>query len=246
MMHATFAFFLMLNPSVSERVTYVVDQLTQTGFSRREAEAFFQNRRLKTYPEREVAPRKIDWDSFIANLVSRESVQRGTTFLSRNHAVLSAAEERFGVPKEVLSGLVRVETNFGQNTGNYVTFNVFYTQLIRSEAEARWKRAADNLVSLATYCKRLRKNCFRIKGSYGGAIGFSQFLPHTLETYGADGNGDGKVDVFQWPDAIFSAANFLVEHGWHTDKLVALGKYYGSPEGYPRAVLAYTEALQKE
>ena len=246
MMHAAFAFFLMLTPSVSERVSYVVDQLTANGFSRKQAEAFFENRGLKEYPQKEIAPRKIDWDAFVANIVSRESVKRGTKFLSRNHVALSVAEARFGVPKEALSALVRVETNFGKNTGKYVTFNVFYTQLVQSEAEARWKRAADNLVSLATYCKRLRKNCFRIKGSYGGAIGFSQFLPHTLEMLGADGNGDGKVDVFQWPDAIFSAANFLVEHGWHTDKTEALGKYYGSPEGYPRAVLAYADALQKQ
>lgn len=244
MLHATFALFLVLSPSISERVTYVVDQLTQNGFSRPEAEAFFHNRRLKTYPQHKVAPHKIDWDAFVANIVKRESVQRGTKFLAKNSQALSAAEERFGVPKEALSALVRVETNFGKNTGKYVAFNVFYTSLIRSEDEARWKFAAENLVSLAGYCKRLRKDCFHIKGSYAGAIGFSQFLPHTLELLGADGNSDGKIDVFQWPDAIFSAANFLVEHGWHTDRIEALGKYYGSPEGYPRAVLAYADALQ--
>lgn len=246
MLPATFALFLMLSSSLSDRVVYVLDQLTQNGFSRLEAEAFFHNRRLRTYPQREVAPHKIDWNQFIANIEKPGSVKQGIKFLTRNRQVLREAELRFGIEKEALSALVRVETNFGKNTGKYVTFNVFYTSLVRSEDEMRWKMAAENLVSLAGYCKQLHKDCFRIKGSYGGAIGLAQFLPHTLEYYGRDGNGDGIVDAFQTADAIFSAANFLVEHGWQTDKTQALGKYYGSPEGYPRAVLAYADKLRQQ
>ncbi len=245
MFPATFALFLALHPSVSERVAYVVDQLIQNGFSRPEAQALLHNRRVRIYPPKKVAPHKIDWSEFIANLVKSASVHRGSEFLARNHDVLSNAEQRFGVDKEALAALVRVETNFGRNTGKYVTFNVFYTSLVRSEEESRWKMAAENLVSLAAYCKRLHKDCFRIKGSYAGAIGLAQFLPHTLEVYGYDGNGDGTVDAFQAADAIFSAANFLVQHGWQNDKMEALGKYYGSPEGYPRAVLTYADSLRQ-
>ena len=245
MFPATLALFLALGPAVSERVAYVVDQLTQNGFSRREAESLFRDRRLKTYPPPMVAPHKIDWDTLIARLLLPASIKRGQEFLARNHSILSAAEQRFGVEKEVLLGLLRVETNFGKNTGSYVTFNVFYTSLLESTEESRWKRAAENLVSLAAYCKRSHKDCFRIKGSYGGAIGLAQFLPHTVDLLGYDGNGDGIVDPFEKDDAIFSAANFLAQNGWREDKTEALGKYYGSPEGYPRAVLAYAEALRQ-
>ncbi len=245
MFPATFALFLALSPSVSERVAYVVEQLAENGFSRPEAEALFRHRRLKIYAPKKVAPHKIDWQEFIANLVAPASVHRGADFLARNRQVLSDAEQRFGVDKETLSALVRVETNFGKNTGKYVAFNVFYTSLVRNEEESRWKMAAENLVSLAGYCKRLHKDCFRIKGSYAGAIGLAQFLPHTLEFYGFDGNGDGIVDAFHVADAIFSAANFLVQHGWQDDKTQALGKYYGSPEGYPRAVLTYADSLRQ-
>lgn len=245
MFTATFALFLALSPSASERVAHVVEQLTQAGFSRPEAQALFHNRRLRMYPAKQVAAHKIDWGQFIARLVTPGSIHRGKEFLARNHDVLSAAEQRFGVDKESLSALVRVETNFGRNTGKYVTFNVFYTELVQNEEERRWKMAAENLVSLASYCKRLHRDCFRIKGSYAGAIGLAQFLPHTLEIYGIDGNGDGIIDAFQPADAILSAANFLVQHGWQDDKAEALGKYYGSPEGYPRAVLAYADSLRR-
>ena len=246
MFPATLALFLALSPSVSKRVAYVIDQLTQNGFTRREARALFHNRRLRAYPPIAVAPHKIDWDAFIATLVAPESVQRGVVFLAQNRSVLSDAEQRFGVPKEALAALLRVESNFGQNIGGYVTFNVFYTSLIRSPEEFRWKRAAENLVSLAAYCKRFHRSCFEIKGSYGGALGPAQFLPHTLEILGADGNGDGIVNPFQIEDAIFSAGNFLSQNGWSESQTEALGKYYGVNEGYPRAVLAYADALQRQ
>ena len=231
---------------MSKRVAYVIDQLTQNGFTPRETRALFHDRRLKVYPPVEVAPHKIDWDAFIATLTEPESVERGAQFLAKNHSVLSDAEQKFGVPKEALTALLRVESNLGKNTGGYVTFRVFYTSLIRSPDDLHWKRAAENLVSLAAYCKRFHRSCFDIKGSYGGALGPAQFLPHTLEILGADGNGDGIVDAFQIEDAIFSAANFLSQNGWSESQTEALGKYYGVNEGYPRAVLTYADALQRQ
>jgi membrane-bound lytic murein transglycosylase B len=53
------------------------------------------------------------------------------------------------------------------------------------------------------------------------------------------------VDPFLMEDAIASAANYLVKHGWQEDQTQALGKYYGSSQGYPRAVFAYAEALRR-
>jgi membrane-bound lytic murein transglycosylase B len=52
------------------------------------------------------------------------------------------------------------------------------------------------------------------------------------------------INPFLMEDAIMSAANYLVIHGWHQDQTQALGKYYGTAEGYPRAVFAYAEALK--
>jgi membrane-bound lytic murein transglycosylase B len=245
MLSAALALFLAVSPAISQRVAYVVEQLTQNGFSQREARSLFRDRRLRTYPPIKLAPRKIDWDAYIASLLLSDSVQGGEEFLARNQSILSEVEQRFGVEKEVLTALIRVESNFGRNTGKYVTFIVFYTSLVRSPEESRWKRAAENLVSLAGYCKRTGRDCFGVKGSYAGALGPAQFLPHTLDLFGSDGNGDGIVDPFENDDAICSAANFLAQNGWAENKTEALGKYYGTTEGYPRAVLAYADSLRR-
>ncbi len=245
MLQAAFAFFLVLAPQSNERMDYAVSQLIENGFSRQEAEAFFQDPRLKLYPPRTVQARKIDWDQIIARLVSPASVKRGKDFLLQHRDQLLAAEKKFGVPKEVITALLGLESNFGKTTGNYTTVNIFYTTLVRREEEKRWKWAGDNLASLAAYCRNIQSDCFEIQGSYAGALGPAQFLPQSVEAYGHDGNGDNLVNPFDINDAIFSAANFLVKHGWQEDQTKALGRYYGSSRGYPRAVLAYAETIQQ-
>jgi len=234
---------LALGPQQSSRVEYVVSELVRAGFSQPEAEALFRDPRLQLYPPQTIRPRKIDWDQFIARLTAPESVSPGNLFLREHEETLRQAEEKFGVAREVLAAIFRVESNFGQNTGRYGTWNVFYTFLLRSTEEKRWRWAAENLVSLAAYCKAAGTDCFEIRGSYAGALGPAQFLPSSLQAYGKDGNGDALVNPFDPADALFSTANFLLQSGWREDKIGALGKYYGSSNGYPRAILAYAEAL---
>ena len=229
----------------NERVDYVVAELEKSGFPRAVAEGLFADERVKMYPPREVAPRTIDWDKIIASLVAPQSVQRGEKFHSQYQEILDKAQKDFGVDKTAIVGLLRLESDFGRNTGDYVVFNVFYTSMMRAEEEKRWKWFAENLIALAQYCKKGGYDCLDVRGSYGGALGPAQFLPKSAELFGADGDGNGVIDLTHPLDAIYSAANFLVEHGWHEDQMAALGKYYGSANGYPRAVMAYAEALRK-
>jgi hypothetical protein len=49
--------------------------------------------------------------------------------------------------------------------------------------------------------------------SSAGAMGPMQFLPSSFAAYGVDGNGDGRLDINDPADAIFSAANYLCDHG---------------------------------
>ncbi|MBI3933945.1 MAG: lytic murein transglycosylase [Acidobacteria bacterium] len=229
---------------ISERVQYVISQLLQNGFAASEAEALFQDRRLEVLPPQQVAPRQIDWDQVIRTLVASGSVLQGSQFLALFQDTFRQAESRFGVEPALLTAVLRLESNLGKNTGNYVAFNVFYTLLSQQEEEKRWRWAGDNLAALATFCKNTGNDCFQIRGSYAGALGAAQFLPYSVLQFGADGDGDGIVDPFRMEDAIMSAANYLVVHGWHQDQTQALAKYYGSGQGYPRAVFAYAEALK--
>jgi membrane-bound lytic murein transglycosylase B len=238
------ALALALAPNENPRVEYVISEMVANGFSREEAEAFFADPRVKEYPPREIQPRTIDWDKIIATLVEPASVERGRKFVATHEDTLRLAEGTYGVEKEVLTAILRLESNLGQNSGRYIVFNAYYTYLLQSEVERKWKWAAENLVALVSYCRaRGETDCLGVLGSYAGAMGPAQFLPVSVLKWGRDGNGDEVVNPFEFDDALLSAANFLIEHGWREDKMQALQRYYGSGQDYPRAIMAYAVAL---
>ena len=72
----------------------------------------------------------------------------------------------------------------------------------------------------------------RNKGtSSAGAQGLMQFMPATFATMGVDGDGDGRADIHNDADSVYSAANYLIKSG------VANG-----PTGVKKAVWAYNHA----
>jgi membrane-bound lytic murein transglycosylase B len=225
-------------------VDYVVSQLVKSGYTQQDAEALFRDKRLEVLPPVKVAPRQIAWDAVIAGLVAPASVVRGAAFLVQYQDALNQAEAKYAVDPTLLTAVLRLESNLGTNTGNYVAFNVFYTLLTQQTEERRWHWAGDNLAALAAYCKSRGSDCFEFRGSYAGALGPAQFLPYSVREFGVDGNGDSIVDPFRMEDAILSAANFLAQHGWDEDPAEALAQYYGTSEGYVRAVFAYSGALK--
>ena len=231
----------LANEDDEVRIKFLKKQLVQKGFSANEVERLFQDKRLKKLQLRPPIAKKIKWSELEGQILSPESIGRGRDFSSRNHHVLKTAENNFGVAKEILTGLVRLETNLGQYLGDHTAINIFYTKLLIAK---HWSGPAENFVALCAYCRQSRMDYFKIKGSYAGAVGLVQFLPVNFEVYGIDGNGDGMIDLFDPRDAIPSSANYLVRHGWKKDNLKALNRYYGDPTSrYAEIILKYAKAL---
>ena len=68
--------------------------------------------------------------------------------------------------------------------------------------------------------------------SPAGAQGLMQFMPGTFAAYGVDGDGDGRRDIHNDADSIFSAANYLYRSGVRT-----------GPAGVIRALWAYNRSI---
>ncbi len=235
----------IVSPIEDVRLGYVQRQLVNSGFQETEVNQLLGDSRLELYPVKQVAYRAPNWPVVKRKLYRTAYVRKGKSFIAANQATFDSAQQEFGVPQEVVAGIIAIESDFGSNAGSTLIFNALYSRL-KQWPEEKWLGQANNLVALATYCFEYRLDCYNIKGSYAGAIGMVQFMPNSLLAYGIDGDKDGVVDLSKPADAIPSAANFLKAHGWQKNKLKALTSYYGNPVGYPGIVLTYASLIAKD
>ena len=220
--------------------------LQKGGFSKEEIEPLLLDRRLTLYPE--ILNRKEKGINYLHprfGLLSRSSVRRGRRVLKEHGTILKRIEASYGVPREVLVAIYRVETNLGSNLGNYRVFNSLLTLTVMVNRRSVW--AAQELINLLSLCNNNRTNPFSIRGSSAGAFGLCQFVPSSYLAYGTDGNGDGVVDLFDFSDAMASTANYLRSHGWHrrdAGKQFQAIWAYNHCENYVKAVLSYSKRVK--
>lgn len=232
-----------VTPKANARVSYVQQELVNAGFDSTRVSKLFGDNRLKMYSIQTVAYKEPDWSLIENKLYGESYVTRGNDYIAAYRDVFDAAQRDYGVPKGVIAGIIAIETGFGTNVGSTPTFNALYSRM-RQWPEDKWKPQAAQLIALSTYCFQSKIDCYTVNGSYAGAIGIVQFMPNSLLSYGIDGDKDGVVDLLKPVDAIPSAANFLIAHGWNDDQLKSLARYYGSSIGYPGIVIHYASLLK--
>lgn len=75
------------------------------------------------------------------------------------------------------------------------------------------------------------------------ARGMMQFLPSTWSAFGVDGDGDGKADIFDPIDAIYTAARYLHYLQIDKDPEEALYRYSGGSHAYAQRVLGLAQSI---
>ncbi|HEX6636060.1 MAG TPA: lytic murein transglycosylase B [Steroidobacteraceae bacterium] len=140
-------------------------------------------------------------------------IAAGTQFWERHADELQRAEEEFGVPPEVILGILGVETNYGRNTGSFRVVDALATAAFDGVRRQDFFR--DELKELLLLARDKGIDPLGIKGSYAGAVGLPQFMPSSYRKYAVDYDGDGVVDLRGSPaDAIGSVANYINSFGW--------------------------------
>jgi len=87
-----------------------------------------------------------------------------------------------------------------------------------------------------------------LPGSYAGAFGYPQFMPSNVTRYGIDGDNDGKIDLYNYTDAIMSVGNFLSKKGWteDTDRQQRALLRYNNSHAYVANVLKTANAIRED
>ncbi|MGE8320568.1 MAG: lytic murein transglycosylase B [Comamonas sp.] len=161
-----------------------------------------------------------NWRAYRGRFVEPIRIRAGLRFWQDNADTLARAEKEFGVPAEIIAGIIGVETIYGQQMGGFSVADALAT--LAFDFPSSHPRAAERaayfrreLEQFLTNAYLTRVDPFEAKGSYAGAMGIPQFMPSSWAAYAVDYDGDGRIDLFNSPaDAIGSVANYFVGHGW--------------------------------
>src|SRR2546423_3548456 len=158
-----------------------------------------------------------NWAAYRARFVEPRRIAAGLAFWNANEAWLRLAEERYGVPPEVVVGIVGVETIYGQQLGAFRIVDALATLAFDFPAGRRDRSAffRDELEAFLALCRDQGVDPLAWRGSYAGAIGMPQFMPSSIAAHAVDFDGDGRIDLHgDAADVIGSVAHFLAEAGW--------------------------------
>lgn len=215
---------------IRELSEFSADMANRHGFDPQSLDCVFSQIRHNPTVIRLVKPfpagKPKNWQVYRARFIEPVRITAGATFWKQHKKALERAEEIYGVPPEIVVGIIGIETTYGKNKGNFRIVDALATLAFdypehpkRDERLALFKNELENTLLL---CTERGIDPLSLKGSYAGAIGWPQFLPSSIRKYAVDFDGDGKIDLRHSPvDAIGSVAHFLARHGWKKGEPVA-------------------------
>ena len=164
-----------------------------------------------------------NWSAYRARFIEPRRLNAGTKFWNRYTVELERAQQEFGVPAEIIVGVLGVETMYGQAAGKFrvvdslTTLAFAYPETPNREPRMAYFR--NELKQALLYARESNVDPLSLHGSFAGAIGWPQFMPGSIRRYAVDFDGDGKIDLRNSAvDAIGSIASFLSQHGWQRDQ----------------------------
>ena len=170
-----------------------------------------------------------DWSAYRARFIEPTRLRAGVEFWRDNERWLRAAEEKYGVPADIVVGIVGVETLYGRHMGGFRVIDALATLSFDFPAGRRDRSEffREELANYLVLCRREGVDPATLLGSYAGAIGMPQFMPSSINRMAVDFDGDGHVDLHaSSADVIGSVAHYLAQSGWQR----------GMPTHYPVAV----------
>jgi membrane-bound lytic murein transglycosylase B len=161
----------------------------------------------KNQPEK-----KLTLDEYIPRAVPNWKIKQARALYNEHYDDLYRIGKQYGVQPRFIVALWGVESNFGKFTGGYNVIDALATMAYDGRREAFFKK---EMMAALTILDEKHISIDKMKGSWAGAMGQSQFMPSSFVAYAVDGNNDGKKDIWNSkPDVFASAANYLKSHGW--------------------------------
>lgn len=223
---------------------YLIDKLVADGVQRQRVVAVFDDPRVEPFGGLDFAPgRHREPKAMYRGFLRSSTVAAARRCRETYAGAFERAGERYGVSADTLAALIFVESGCGRNTGSSRVFNRL-ARLAMANDPDNLRRNLDRFADLdgridpdteaqlrekARYLEqtfypevravfevadRMGVDPLDIRGSGSGAFGYPQFLPSSYLNYGVDGDGDGRVSLYDSDDAAASCARYLSAYGW--------------------------------
>jgi membrane-bound lytic murein transglycosylase B len=179
------------------------------------------------------AERVRPWHEYRNIFMTPERITAGVDFWREHHEQITRVSQETGVPPEMLVGIIGVETFYGRIVGRYRVLDALATLAFEYPP-----RSAFFSRELEQFLLLVREQGLEIEtpvGSYAGAMGMPQFIPSSYRAYAVDGDGSGRIDLWNSMDDILaSVANYFRAHGWRPGEPVVAPAIIG--DGDPQAL----------
>lgn len=160
------------------------------------------------------------WHAYRKLFLTEKRIQGGLEFKAQHAAAFARAEARYGVSRNIIAAIIGVESSYGQKPGKYKVIDALATLAFDYPRRAGFFRG--ELAQFLLLCRDEGMDYLLPVGSYAGAMGMPQFMPSSYRKLAADGDGDGKRDIWNNPaDAIASVARYFSANGWHSGEPIA-------------------------
>ncbi|MEP1445951.1 MAG: lytic murein transglycosylase [Paraglaciecola sp.] len=165
---------------------------------------------------------------YFSKRVTDWRINKGREKLKEHKAFLAKLTKQYGVPAQYLIAFWGLETNFGSYKGKTPIIPALTTLACDQRRSVYF---SGELVQALLLLEREELDHNQMIGSWAGAMGHTQFMPTAYMKYARDGDGDGKIDLWNNElDALASAAHFLQNLGWKTG--YRWGREVIIPEGF--------------
>lgn len=173
------------------------------------------------------------WLRYRKKFITPDNVQNGVVFWNQYEDALNRAWQVYGVPPEIIVGIIGVETRWGRVMGKTRILDALATLSFNYPRRAEY--FSGELETFLLMARDEQDDPLNLKGSFAGAMGYGQFMPSSYKQYAVDFSGDGHINLWDPFDAIGSVANYFKAHGWVKGDQVAVmanGQAPGLPNGF--------------
>ena len=193
------------------------------------------------------------WDRYKKLFLEEQRISNGKKFIKENSSLFMQVELEFGVPREIITSILGVETRYGKILGSYRVLDSLAT--LGFDFPRRSKFFKSELIQFFILTRENNLDINSVQGSYAGAMGYGQFISSSYRAYAIDYDGDGYADLFNSvPDAVASIANYLQKHGWKRDGAIVtkvefnkVNQTYQHQTNLKKFIpLQFTEGLEEE